>query len=65
MTLFLFYEMIYIGDNMKTVKAIVDGKELDVVVELDELDKDDTALIDQTSEDALEHTMEIDINDQE
>jgi hypothetical protein len=50
---------------MKTVKAIVDGKELDVVVELDELDKDDTALIDQTSEDELEHTMEIDINDQE
>lgn len=44
---------------MKTVRALVNGKEEDVVVELDPEEKDDFVLVDEEN---LEKTMEIEVN---
>ena len=45
---------------MKTVRALVNGKEEDVVIELDPEEKDDLVLVD---EEELEKTMEIEVID--
>ncbi|MBR3523374.1 MAG: hypothetical protein IKN87_01655 [Bacilli bacterium] len=47
---------------MKTVRALVDGIEKDIVVELDPEEKDDMVLVDDT-EDELENTMKIEVID--
>lgn len=45
---------------MKTVRALVNGKEEDIVIELDPEEKDDLVLVD---EEKLEKTMEIEVTD--